>query len=593
VIKDGIVVNPTTKESRRGNFARNNPTAAGGEDAKEGEGTAAKQTKKKDRQYQNRNETTKQLSTEQRILFEQLWSNIGVSLQQQDSWELFSSLLAIVQCWEGSKVRSSWIVDSSSRLDVLVKLEAIKMDVSHLLGKDDPGQAESQHKKKSSVHSVLSEAGVYCGSGDRHATLVKRILNRTIKEAPSDNYTRDKGTEIFLSAMEMDLLASFWNEAEVAISNRVTDQIFFALIKVVIISDGRGSNSWIHDLSKRLHSLLESNSLTVADDIISGVLRYCEASGNRHASLLMRVLKKSHESTYSDFASSSERRRTTPVKKNNHDIPYHYQTFIKHLQIVPASNGNKNMPTWDLLMNPYLPLKLENRHLSLPNAPIFVDSTHGLDRLEAKLREVTSRSDESKKDQTSQLFSQLVAFDSEFCTTEDGRTKVATIQFSVLEDGIPSAWVVDLIPAETRVEGSASLYYSTTCDLLRWLFLDSGFHILGFAPRHDLHLLSDYIGEEISVLSSPSKIYDVQLLAAYKMTDDMERGHNNGKKSVASLPGLKSCCSYFLSGVPWTLSKQEQCSNWQQRPLTVDQLEYAGLDAAVLLVLLSELVRRC
>ena len=76
----------------------------------------------------------------------------------------------------------------------------------------------------------------------------------------------------------------------------------------------------------------------------------------------------------------------------------------------------------------------------------------------------------------------------------------------------------------------------------------------------------------------------MQLLAAHKMAEDTGRGKDN-------MPGLKSCCSYF-NMLPWTLDKAEQCSNWGQRPLSADQLEYAGLDAAVLLVLLSELVRR-
>ena len=128
-----------------------------------------------------------------------------------------------------------------------------------------------------------------------------------------------------------------------------------------------------------------------------------------------------------------------------------------------------------------------------------------------------------------------------------------------------------------------------TCDMLRWLFLESNVDLLGFAPRHDIHMLSSYIGEEIP-LSSP-KLWDVQLLASHKMAKDAGRGSN---MMSSSLPGLKACCSYFLRGsgvVNYELSKTEQCSNWAQRPLATSQLGYAGLDATVLLVLLAELVR--
>jgi hypothetical protein len=176
-----------------------------------------------------------------------------------------------------------------------------------------------------------------------------------------------------------------------------------------------------------------------------------------------------------------------------------------------------------------------------------------------------------------------VAFDSEFYTTNDGGTELATIQFSVIENGVPSAWVVDLLPRDGD-------YYAMTCDVLRWLFVESGSHILGFAPRHDMHLLASYLGEDLS--SSTSTIWDMQLLTALKIAEDSS---DNDKKKMTSLPGLKSCCSYYLEpNLPtWALSKEEQCWDWKRRPLSASQLEYAGLDAAVLLVLLSELVKRC
>jgi ribonuclease D len=57
----------------------------------------------------------------------------------------------------------------------------------------------------------------------------------------------------------------------------------------------------------------------------------------------------------------------------------------------------------------------------------------------------------------------------------------------------------------------------------------------------------------------------------------------------ASLPGLKACAARY-SLIP--LSKEQQCSNWAHRPLSQVQLDYAGLDAAILPVLLAEYVKQ-
>ena len=129
-----------------------------------------------------------------------------------------------------------------------------------------------------------------------------------------------------------------------------------------------------------------------------------------------------------------------------------------------------------------------------------------------------------------------------------------------------------------------AIYATSTCDFLRWLFLESDAHLLGFAHRHDLHMISSYIEEDIQ--ASSLRLWDLQLLAAHKMS--------GAGGSTTSLPGLKSLCAYFLGAAEtaWELSKAEQCSNWARRPLTKSQLEYAGLDAAVLLVLMAEICRR-
>jgi prolyl-tRNA editing enzyme YbaK/EbsC (Cys-tRNA(Pro) deacylase) len=60
-------------------------------------------------------------------------------------------------------------------------------------------------------------------------------------------------------------------------------------------------------------------------------------------------------------------------------------------------------------------------------------------------------------------------------------------------------------------------------------------------------------------------------------------GHSLRSQSV----GLSAVCAQHL-GV--SLSKAQQCSHWQQRPLSAEQLEYAALDAFVLLPLLAAML---
>ncbi|KAL3797976.1 hypothetical protein HJC23_013214 [Cyclotella cryptica] len=626
VVKDGIVVNPTTKESRRGNFARNNPSVANGapsgEDVKK-DGVIKKE--KKGPRKKEKKTHTKQLSSEQLVHLEELWNGVTTSLQQGESWDLFSSLLAIVQFWEGTNVYSPWVEDTAARLDWLIHFEEARVDMFPLISGIDREAAENSNcVTNANLKLVLSEASVYCGSGDRHATLVKRILVKTIAGPCSASDERRREMNESLSSTQSDQLALFWNDVDVAMRNQIPQEILFSLIKPIILWDGRTNSNWMHDFAKQLHVNLESNSLSLTDVVMKEVLQYCEGSRNRHAVLLKRLLKRSKENILNESLCGTPKSDCTtraPVMKSNKMLPNRYNSFIKSLQN-EAVNGNhsNNLPKWNILMNPYLSSKAENHHLSLPKAPFFIDSSFELNRLGSKLRELHesfSSFDDDNRNEETISFNQLVAFDSEFCTADDGSTELATIQLSVLDDGIPFAWVVDLFPGkgrdlasiETVSDEEGSSYYSMTCSMLRWLFLESGSHIVGFAPHHDLSLLSSYLGEEISVESSTSKIWDVQLLAAFQMAEDAGRGVDEGKRSVmSSLPGLKSCCSYFLTdsvssgsslgstigkdSPSWSLSKREQCSNWRQRPLSVDQLEYAGLDAAVLLVLLSELIRR-
>jgi 3'-5' exonuclease/Ankyrin repeats (3 copies) len=152
----------------------------------------------------------------------------------------------------------------------------------------------------------------------------------------------------------------------------------------------------------------------------------------------------------------------------------------------------------------------------------------------------------------------LVGIDTEW-TTDDAGTHISTIQLAFRKEDTVEAFVLDCLKEDDddfRQQSHA---------MVERLFKDH--IILGFAVGHDIPKLKAWTNTELS----RTNVLDLQLLWP--------------KKDV---PGLARCASMYSTKL---LSKKEQCSEWGQRPLTASQLEYAGLDAAVLLMILAEKVR--
>jgi hypothetical protein len=147
---------------------------------------------------------------------------------------------------------------------------------------------------------------------------------------------------------------------------------------------------------------------------------------------------------------------------------------------------------------------------------------------------------------------QLVGIDTEW--TNGGA--VATFQFAVWnkQDGV-EAWVVDLMKDDSQ--------FQERCKRLVASMFESQI-ILGFAVGHDIPKLEAYVGHPLK----RSGILDAQRLWTKKQP-----------------LGLAACAKLYSSKA---LSKTHQCSNWDVRPLSSAQIEYAGLDAAILLALVAE-----
>lgn len=182
--------------------------------------------------------------------------------------------------------------------------------------------------------------------------------------------------------------------------------------------------------------------------------------------------------------------------------------------------------------------------LDLPEPPLWVDSMNELESLEEALMQFN-----------------IAAIDTEWCNGPDGSISVATLQVAI--PGMSRPWVIDLL--------SESLEFQTKIKCLVQTIFDPPRIVLGFAMRNDVPKIEKWLGSSLSRNTS----LDVQILH-----------HGNGGPL---LKGLASIVQLY-SNIP--LDKTEQCSSWSDRPLSRAQLNYAGLDAAILPVLVTEWFRQ-
>jgi len=142
--------------------------------------------------------------------------------------------------------------------------------------------------------------------------------------------------------------------------------------------------------------------------------------------------------------------------------------------------------------------------------------------------------------------------------TEWGEQVVARpsiVQLAVQE----TVWVVDTLSANLYEPGKLQ-------QCLKSLFSHTKVICVAWSFHNDKERLCGLLGHDLEFAT----LLDLQCQACKHLG------------SAGNMPSLAHCCSALIGK---KLDKRQQCSDWNERPLSVAQLEYAALDAHVLLEL--------
>jgi hypothetical protein len=300
-------------------------------------------------------------------------------------------------------------------------------------------------------------------------------------------------------------------------------------------STGKGNDSWL------------ANNF---DQAISRVLLTGEVeseSTNRLVALLERLRQK----LLSDLDSVEPADVGTVPKTTKNDSKPKWSASRKQAQDLWRSPSGQwaRQQVAGLSIQRDLEHGTESLFLQLPEVPRFVDTLPAMQELMGELAHVS-----------------LVAIDTEWFDGESDdddcglhQCRLSTIQISyVCQPGsVVASYVIDLKMATSSVD-----YQEAARTMIFSILERAETLVLGFSIGHDIKILEHFLGRKLQL----STILDLQLLL--------------GEGTL----GLKACVARYCHT---PLSKEEQCSEWGQRPLRRSQLHYAGLDAAILLYLLA------
>lgn len=340
---------------------------------------------------------------------------------------------------------------------------------------------------------------------------------------------------------------------------------WMALFTLVKVND-KLRKAWIGDTVRKLASLDFQSAPWIREPMVISSTNRDENRSQatiRYQSLAEKVITRLLVENKTNDSSSSGVPKPTDRKQK--------VETVKQLQYNMDNLMRLGAMLKSLQMASFEPRE-DQETLSLPEMPIFIDKFESLNALFRQLQQLLNKAD------------LIIAIDTEWYQprNKDDKTsaKLATVQLAYYLETTQSlsSFVIDLLVNDFE-------YQKVAKELVSWIFEannqlteekgDSNkktLWVLGFALGHDLTTINDFTSQNYQI---SDKMLDLQVLISNKC--------NRGQ-----LPGLKKCASRYSQ---FPLCKKEQCSDWSKRPLSQSQLNYAGLDAAILLVLLAEVIK--
>mmetsp|Transcript_15652 Transcript_15652/g.32376 ORF Transcript_15652/g.32376 Transcript_15652/m.32376 type:complete len:561 (-) Transcript_15652:1821-3503(-) len=388
------------------------------------------------------------------------------------------------------------------------------------------------------------------------------------KSENSKKKTRKKAPLPVLSLEEQGKIDHAWDtllELSLPISLSSETLARESLLEILRLSDKERS-SWIPQATIRL---MERFGTDDSIEVIEKTMSHPDSISQRQGQLLTKVLCR---------LKSGEKEEQEDQKHNDESQSQKGSSRGKTCFVYPN--------LWKLARSEVEGLciscleETDSPILTLPNSPIFVDTPD-------VLQHVVDTFSSSK----------LVAIDTEWHTrAQNGSTKpkvaLSTLQIAFWDSkhAYLSAFVIDFLKQEANEHSEYHQIAQTLVGNLLEACRDETNQelplVLGFAISHDLPVLERFLKDDDE---STGKDSDQESLPCYTRVLDLQSllmaAEMQREKRKSGPPGLKACVSNY-SLVP--LSKDCQCSDWGLRPLTKAQLDYAGLDAAILLVLLAE-----
>jgi hypothetical protein len=382
-----------------------------------------------------------------------------------------------------------------------------------------------------------------------------------------------------------------------ALASRNVDAVVQPLATIVQIRD-RQKMRWIQEEAERLEQTLQEadsdyfcsdGSQSHIPDAWLRCLKEREDVTPRQVSLVRRILamalnksqKNALDENGNDDYNDADASRDAPggaVSKIRRTVPQDL--------LLRAQNAVTGLPK-ELLQRSVSDLvhgSASEHLLALPNTPLWVDTVEDVRKLYNVLVE---------RDKEEHF---VIGVDTEWHDDENGSPRIATLQVAIPSESSTGksidAWVLDMMPTTSQ----ESEYHSEMIQLVLWIFQQSESAVLGYSFGHDIPKLNNYLHHHYTnrpytyTPVSMEKVVDMQIVAAYYTA-------HGTRLTKSTMPGLKSTCARYLAvsasdsdcNVTYALEKKEQCSDWSQRPLSLSQLQYAGLDAGVLLVLLNSM----